>query len=404
MKLKYYFFLSLSLVAAGCGSSDDDDAATTATTTETATEVDVSTGTALNAGVLAISSIDSQTVGLSTGSLRLQSEDESDSDDSDDGGNESPSSRDPLCSDRGTPFDSDGNVITPSDENYPLAALYCTVAFNQGSPDSVLGAISIPGVLLCELERAEAWSSDDDFTEGGNNVGDVTITISTNCADEWLAEALSDGGDGVYPLSGVTLTSLPATHGYDKKISFSMGEGEDDQVVFIRSSDNVIAARTDGWAFSIDLVNNVVHYETLGESTGSESGESYVRRIRLRLEGTLASTGAFETIDSLQALKLEGRGVDEDWSELITLSGSPDSGLAYTYYYEDSNAEFQSVEDGCSVSDCSSIDAITATQTQIDTFHSQAQVDYLAHVEEEGVVFFDAVDLSANVAYDTKRD
>ena len=381
--------IAASLALVGCGSSDDDAATTTTATTE-ATEVDVSTGTALNVGVLAIGSIDADSVGLGSSDLWLQ--------DGDDSG-ETASARDSRCSDNGTPMNADGSRMTQESASYPQTAIYCAVAFNTGSPDSVLGAISIPGVFLCEAERAGAWDSDVDFTEAGNNVGDVTITLSTNCAEAWLIEALSDGGDGVYPLTDLTLTQLPATHGYDKKITMGVGDGPSD--IYIRSSDNFIAAKSEGWAFSVDLTNNIVHYETLGESTSTSDNSSYVRRLRLRVEGELGDTGAFSSIASLQALKLEGRGVDEGWSEIVTLTGSPADGMAFNYYYEAEG--FQAVEDGCSVSDCSAITRISATEAQVDTFHSNAQVDFTAHDANEGIIVFDTVDLSGNVTYDASR-
>ncbi|SMF46611.1 hypothetical protein [Pseudobacteriovorax antillogorgiicola] len=391
--------VGLSILVA-CGEEDSDDDATT-----TATDVEVSTGTALNVGVLALGSIEADDVGLSSSGLylkkqlqmNLQDGDSSDSDEE----SETVSDRDSRCSVYGNPMTTDGTRMEQTDAEFPLASMYCAVAFNSGSPDSVLGAIGIPGVLLCELERAGAWDSDDDWTTEGNNVGNITITLSTNCADAWIVERLSDGGDGVYALQDVTLTDLGDDHGYDRKITLTT-ESEPESF-YIRASNNVIAARAEGWAFSVDLVTNRVNYETLGESTDSDNNTSYVRRIRLAIDGELSSTGAFSSISSIEALKLEGQGVDSFWSTIVTVKGEPGTAVAYNFYEMAQGTTFQAEEDGCSTTDCSSITRISGTQSEIDTFHQNAQVDFLVHDAETGVIDFDTVDLSANVTYSTRR-
>ena len=126
----------------------------------------VNDGLAISVGALALDSLSAEDLGIESASLWL---------------NEEASDRDENCTDDGDPI-KDGVILNSSHEQYAERALYCTSAFNTASPDSALGAMSIMSMFVCELERAQAWTSEDDFTTEGNNVGEVTITITENCA------------------------------------------------------------------------------------------------------------------------------------------------------------------------------------------------------------------------------
>ncbi|MBP9707471.1 MAG: hypothetical protein KBD78_07470 [Oligoflexales bacterium] len=385
MKSMLSFSLILSL--GGCSKSDSDPAPAT-----TEPPVTVSTGAVLNTGVAALSSVGSLSLGLEEAELRLLEEEETVSD------------RDSHCSDNGTAMKADGERMTESDPEYARTVMYCAALFNAGSPDSVLGAISVAGILTCELERAEAWTSDDDFTTDGNNVGEVTVVLTNECAEDWQIERLTEGGENSFPLQDVTLIKLADTHGYDKKIAFSMGEEEGPSTFSIRNSNGFIAAKSANWAFSIDTVNSIVRYETLGESVDRDNDSTYVRRIRLKISGDLDSDGSFSEVTDVKGLKLEGFGVEETWAELVTISGNKD-GLITNLYYKNglTNNEFTAEENVCSAEDCSEVTAIAATEAQIDAFHASAAEDFLVHDAEEGIVATEEVDLSANVTYDAHR-
>lgn len=386
--LKSLISLSTILSFSACSKSDSDPVPVA----PTEPPVTVSTGAVLNTGVAALSSVGSLSLGLEETELRLLEEDET------------VSERDSHCSDNGTAMNADGERMTESDPEYARTVMYCAALFNAGSPDSVLGAISISGILMCELERAEAWTSDDDFTTEGNNVGEVTVVLSNECAEDWQIESLTEGGENSFPLEDVTLIKLADTHGYDKKVAFSMGDEGGPSTFSIRNSNGFIAAKSENWAFSIDTVNSIVRYETLGESVDRDSENTYVRRIRLKISGELDSDGSFTEVSDVKGLKLEGAGVEETWSELVTISGNKDAMITNLYYKNGAtNNEFTAEEDVCSVEDCSAVNAIAATEAQIDAFHGSSADDFEAHDLEEGIVSTEEVDLSGNVTYDAHR-
>lgn len=387
--MKKIYFVLFTMILIACDKPKEDDETASAGTPS----FEVTTGKVMNAGVLALGSLNESSLGVKTTALYL-----------DDESSEVATTRDKNCSKNGNPFNPAGTRMNAGDSGYASSAMYCAAVFNTGSPDSVLGAISVAGVFTCELERAGAWSSDDDFTEAGNNVGTKTITLSTNCTEQWLVERLSDGGNGIYELKDVTLTKLPATHGYDKKISVVVDSSGPGSTFYIRNSNGFVAARSDNWAFSIDTINGVLRYETLGESTSSDDSK-YVRRMRLKLSGKFSSTGAYESLTDVQGLKLEGRGIAESWSELVTITGVPETGLLTNLYYKNgaTNDVMVTEVDQCTGSDCSALTSISATEAAITKFHQDAKTDFTAHDAKEGIIVHETANLDPNAAYDVKR-
>ena len=374
--------LSLFLVATifSCSSDDDDDA------TPSATSVTVNDGSAVGVGALALGSLTAGDLGITASSLRLNDDD-----------GDAVSSRDSNCTNNGSPI-KDGAVVSTTDTEYAERALYCTAAFNTASPDSALGAMTITSMLVCELERAQAWTSDADFTEAGNNVGQVTISLSENCAEDYVIAAMGLANPS-FNLGEVTLTALGATAAYDKKISFSL-EG-DPKNVYIRNSGNVIAALADeGWSFSLDLVNGVLKYENV---------DSRYRRMRLKVQGALSTTGEFSSITSVDGFLMEFHSNSDDddaaatdWSSFASVSGNVATGLSTATYYKDGNGNVTSREDGCTDT-CTGNTRITATEAELDALFSGSSTAVSTMSSEAQIVGFDDVTATSTIDYTTSR-
>ena len=367
--------LLLGLIAATVISCSEDESSDTASAT---TETEIEDSSAVGVGSLALGSLTSSDMGFTSASLALTASD-----------------RDANCTDNASAVNDSGAEMSSSEEGYAERTMYCAAVFNDGSPDSARGAMDIANMIVCELQRAGAWSSDDDFTTEGNNIGSVTIEPSTECSEAWFVEGITSETGTSISATDVTLTRLADGEAYDKKISFGGDAGE--QAIYIRNSEDVVATMSeDGWAFSLDFANGVLLYESVDTRNG--------RRMRIKIEGTISSDGTFSDITNVEGFKMESG--DSNWSEMVSISGNPNngSGLATATYNREDNGNITSSESGCTEQGgCSEVSRITASEDELSSLFSGFETAKSEMISNKQVLEFENTGVESSTGWGRKR-
>ena len=180
----------------------------------------------------------------------------------------------------------------------------------------------IAGIMGCIASENNLFSG---LTAGGDPATVTTdVAVDTTCfGTQAMVDAMIDDM-GTSTLAGITLTAsqLADSAAYDYSMSFDLGEGESASI-YIKNSDNIKAAlftdSTGPWFVKMDESgdNAVVLYE--GISTDN------TRRMRIKIEGTLDSSGEFASLVSSDGFWIQGS--NGDWSDLVTFTGDLELGF-----------------------------------------------------------------------------
>lgn len=276
MKLKLLFLSCLTMVFAACSSDDDASASTQMQ--------------ALNASSKALSSIyTSQSGAALTLSPRAQSSDA-------------------ICNASGTP------LATGDNTEWAFNKFLCAGAHNTYSPDSALGALTLSSGVVCMAQQNGLT-----YSEAGASISLTNATFSTSCFPQEMITNFADDG-----LTSVTATvtgyTMSSATGWDFRIAFASSGPVGNFDLYIRNSNNVIAAsmvntgNTDAWTITIDRRNatNAIIYEAANSNT----------HMRIMAEGTIAANGTVGDVSSMAGIHAMG-GSDE----YVALRGSDAQGL-----------------------------------------------------------------------------
>lgn len=216
-----------------------------------------------------------------------------------------------ICNDDGTP------KATGNNTTWAFSKFLCAGAHNTYSPDSALGAISLMKGIICTADSAGAT-----YTSSGASVTLTNVKFSTSCFSQAMIDAFAD--EGLTTISGTfkgyTMTS---TSGWDYRAEFRSTADISDFDIYVRNSDDVIAAAfvgkeagedADAWTITIDRRNtlNSLIYEAANKN----------RHIRIMAEGTITTAGEVTNVEDMAGIIGEN-----GMSEYVALRGNETDGI-----------------------------------------------------------------------------
>ena len=221
-----------------------------------------------------------------------------------------------YCTATGGPKKTGGATMSDSDSGIASAYGFCQATFNSQSPDTARGALYIAGGMACEAAVAGLF---DNLATGGSNTTTKNLTISTTC---WGSTAdvnafISENGSATISNVALTVTEVSGSTAYNYKVTFVLSS--ETVNLYLYNAGGVIAAlnASDGWAVKFDKNNGIITYENT-DSTNN-------RRVRMKVVGTVNSSGVFSAVSSVQGFQLEN-------TKLYTFTGNVSTGIKGNFY------------------------------------------------------------------------
>jgi len=390
------YLLSLGLLA-GCGSSSSSDEPV-----EAPGGLQVGPSEVVGSLMLALGSIDSESVGVQGASLRLLNNDDQQS------------SLDPLCSEKGAPYSETDGILRNGDDGYLIGWAYCFSAFNSVSPDTVQGALYLSRGGSCVAGEQDLF---DDLEPGASNEGelvDVFASIQDLSNDCWGTEAerqafidnMSDEGSNLLDEGGMNIrpvvTRLSEDDLFDYEILLFMSEDGEEQEFFkldIKSESGFMAARGEeleegrnmAWVVSLDQAAGKIRYVANGEQEGDGG-----RISRLLVSGDISADGTIDSVDHLSAISMTFG--PSSVSHFSSINGNGIVGYHGGAYYREDD-DFITEEPECMGGDetCSGFEEIAFSGSELETLASSVG-DTVDQVKNMTSFFtFDVVSIDVEV-------
>ena len=300
------------------------------------------------------------------------------------------SSRDSNCGTHGEPYE-DGTEISSGSAGYAAGLAYCKTKYNDLSPETIQGAMTISGGISCIAYTLGLF---DGLSAGGSNSITTPVVISTTCfgSQAEVNEIVAEMGTSILPSVQLTVTDL-STDSSSSDYRLDIVESGETINVYIKQTETLLAAKTtegsDSWAFKLDTASGLLLYEYLDNT--------WTRRMRLLVQGSFASDNTVDSITALEGAYLQGG--ESNWYALTTFESDGSSVKEYGYSGT-SGASYQTDVDGnCEGSDCTGITGITASQSDAEAFLAGIPAAATAQDAADALLNFTTVDISVNDTY-----
>lgn len=199
-------------------------------------------------------------------------------------------STDSICDANGAP------TATGNDVEWAFTKFLCAGAHNTYSPDSALGALSLSSGIVCTADRLGLR-----YTADGATTTVSGAAFSTACFPQDMITKFANESTPITSITAdITGFTMESTTGWDYRIELRNSPTIGDFDLYIRNSDNVIAASmintvdSDGWTITIDRRADTKYliYEAANTNT----------HMRIMAEGDIAANGTVGDVSNMAGI------------------------------------------------------------------------------------------------------
>lgn len=222
---------------------------------------------------------------------------------------------DTFCDDNG----SSTIPYTGNEGIWAFSKFLCAGAHNTYSPDSALGALSLMKGIICTADQNGIT-----YSASGSATTLTNATLTPTCFPTEMLAKFASESPAITAVSGTVTGFTMTSSGWDSRIEFRNMSPIDDFDIYVRSSDNVIAAAfvgtggDDSWTVTIDrrATPNRLVYEAANSN----------RHMRLLAEGSISSAGIVNSVTGMAGIVAEAAG-----GEYVSLTGTEANGVRISF-------------------------------------------------------------------------